>query len=110
MKVADATSNGKNVNLHFGSAETFLIFEVEENGVKFIEMREKPKVTINNHSDRWIVSLKLLIDCHALLCSRIGVEPKESLQKEGINLFESQKSLNDAFKDYLEQFILKNYK
>ncbi|WP_414470417.1 NifB/NifX family molybdenum-iron cluster-binding protein [Methanobacterium sp. ACI-7] len=102
MKVAVATSDGKKVNLHFGSAEIFLIFKIEENGVKFLEMREKPKVNINNHSDRWAVSLKLLKDCDALFCDRIGVEPKEALQKEGIDIFESQKSINDAFKDYFE--------
>lgn len=101
MKIAVATSDGKNVDLHFGSAEIFLIFEIEEDSVNFIEMREKPKVTINNHSDRWSVSLKLLKDCDTLFCSRIGCEPKEELQKEGIEILESEKSLNDAFKDYI---------
>lgn len=102
MKVAVATSDGKNVDLHFGSAEIFLIFEIEDNDVNFLEMREKPKVTINEHSDRWNVSLELLKGCDALLCSRIGQEPKEALQNKGIDVVESQKTIKGAIKDYLD--------
>ncbi|MGF7119482.1 NifB/NifX family molybdenum-iron cluster-binding protein [Methanobacterium oryzae] len=102
MKIAVATSDGKNVDLHFGSADIFLIFEIEENNVNFLELREKPRVPINEHSDRWTVSLKLLEDCNAVFCSRIGDEPKESLQSKGIETVESQKSLKKAIKDYLE--------
>lgn len=102
MKVAVATSDGKNIDLHFGSADIFLIFEIEENKVNFSELREKPKISINEHSDRWNVSLKLIEDCGAVFCSRIGNEPKEALQNKGIETFESQKPLKEAIKDYLE--------
>ncbi len=43
MKIAVATSDGKNVDLHFGSAGIFLIFEIEENNLNFLELREKPR-------------------------------------------------------------------
>jgi len=102
MKIAVATSDGKNVDLHFGSAEIFLIFEIEENNVNFLELREKPRVQINEHSDRWTVSLKPLKDCDAVFCSRIGDEPKESLQSKGIGILESQKSIKEAINDYIE--------
>jgi predicted Fe-Mo cluster-binding NifX family protein len=102
MRIAVATSDGKNVDLHFGSADIFLIFEIEENNVNFLEIREKPRVLINEHSDRWTVSLKLLKDCDAIFCSRIGNEPKEALQNKGIETFESKKTIKEAVKDYLE--------
>ncbi len=102
MKIAVATSDGKNVDLHFGSADIFLIFEIEENNVNFLEIREKPKISIKEHSDRWTVSLKLLEDCGAVFCSRIGDEPKEALHSKGIGTVESQKSLKEAIEDYLE--------
>lgn len=102
MKIAVATSDGKNVDLHFGSAEIFLIFEIEENNVNFLELREKPKISIKEHSDRWTASLKLLEDCNTVFCSRIGDEPKEALQNKGIKTVESKKTIKEAVKDYLE--------
>ncbi len=105
MKIAVATSDGKNVDLHFGSAGIFLIFEIEDNNVNFLELRDKPILHINEHSDRWNVSLKLLEDCRAVFCSRIGSEPKEALQNKGIKSVESQKTIKEAVKDYLSSDI-----
>lgn len=101
MKVAVATSDGKNVDLHFGSTGIFLIFQIEENSINFFQMREKPNMTINDHSDRWNVSLELLKDCNVIFCSRIGSEPKAALQNKGIDVVESQKTIKEAIKDYL---------
>jgi predicted Fe-Mo cluster-binding NifX family protein len=103
MKIAVATSDGKNVDLHFGSAGIFLIFEIEENNLNFLELREKPNLPINKHSDRWSMSLKLLGDCNAVFCSRIGLEPKEALQNKGIEPVESQKTIKEVVEDYFKQ-------
>lgn len=103
MKIAVASNNGKTVNLHFGDASYVLIFEVDGNQVSFVELREKPKKPIKDHSDRWIQSLKLIEDCQVVLCSRIGPEPKEALQNKGIDAVESQKEVTDAIKDYLSR-------
>jgi len=101
MKIAVASNNGKTVNLHFGDASHCLIFEVDGNQVNFVELREKPRKPIKDHSDRWIQSLELISDCQVVLCSRIGPEPKESLKTKGIESVESQKAVTDAIKDYL---------
>ncbi|MBI5679880.1 MAG: nitrogen fixation protein [Methanobacterium sp.] len=103
MKIAVASNNGKNVNLHFGDASNVLIFEVNGNQVNFVELREKPRKPIKDHSDRWIQSLELVSDCQVVLCSRIGLEPKEALQNKGIEAIGSQKEVRDAIKDYLSR-------
>lgn len=103
MKIAVASNNGKTVNLHFGDASCVLIFEIDGNQVNFVELREKPRKPIKDHSDRWRHSLELVNDCKAVLCSKIGPEPKETLQNEGIESIESQKKVQDAIKDYLSR-------
>lgn len=103
MKIAVASNNGKTVNLHFGDASCCLIFEVDVNQVNFVELREKPRKPIKDHSDRWKQSLELVNDCQVVLCSKIGLEPKEALQNEGIEAIESQKEVQDAIKDYLSR-------
>lgn len=41
MKIAVASTDGKVIDLHFGDANRFLIFELEDGEGKFQEMREK---------------------------------------------------------------------
>lgn len=103
MKIAVASNNGKIVNLHFGDASHCIIFEVDGNQVNFVELREKPRKPIKDHSDRWVQSLELISDCKVVLCSRIGPEPKEALQNKGIEAIESQKEVVEAIKDYLSR-------
>ncbi|MEN4018893.1 MAG: NifB/NifX family molybdenum-iron cluster-binding protein [Methanobacterium sp.] len=103
MKIAVASNNGKTVNLHFGDASHCLIFEVDGNQVNFVELREKPRKPINDHSDRWRQSLELVNDCQVVLCSKIGPEPKEALQNEGIEAMEHQGEIRGAIKDYLSK-------
>ncbi|HEY0196185.1 MAG TPA: NifB/NifX family molybdenum-iron cluster-binding protein [Methanobacterium sp.] len=38
-KVAVASSDGKFVNQHFGMAQQFLIFEIDDDEYKFMELR-----------------------------------------------------------------------
>lgn len=40
MKVAVVSSDGKVINQHFGKASRFLIFEVNCDEIRFIEVRE----------------------------------------------------------------------
>jgi len=104
MKIAVASNNGKTVNMHFGDASCVLIFEVSGNQVNFVELREKPRTPLKDHSDRWMQSLELIGDCQVVLCSRIEPEPKEALQNEGIEVIESQKEVQDEIKDYLSRY------
>lgn len=84
MKVAVASTNGKNIDLHFADANRFLIFDVENGSSNFLEIREKTDLPLENHTDRWIESLEILKDCRAVLCKKIGKEPSAELRKSGI--------------------------
>jgi len=84
LKIAVASNDGKFVNLHFGDANRFLIFEIEDGEGKFEEIREKTAMPLNDHQERWIASIDLINDCKAVLCSKIGNEPTIELRKLGI--------------------------
>jgi predicted Fe-Mo cluster-binding NifX family protein len=80
MKIAVASNNGKTVNLHFGDASHCLIFEVDGNQVNFVELREKSRKPIKDHSDRWIQSLELINDCHVVYAVELDLNLKSHLK------------------------------
>ena len=84
MKIAVASSDGNVVDLHFGDTDRFLIFEIEEGKSKFHEIREKTKMQLNNHQERWLSSIDIINDCKAVLCKKIGNEPIIVLRELGI--------------------------
>lgn len=84
MKIAVASKDGKHIDLHFGDANRFLIFEIKEGEGKFQVIREKTPMPLNEHTERWISSIDLINDCNVVLCSKIGKEPTIELRKLGI--------------------------
>ncbi|PKL66928.1 MAG: nitrogen fixation protein [Methanobacteriales archaeon HGW-Methanobacteriales-1] len=84
MKIAVASTNGKVIDLHFGDANQFLVYKIEDGEFKFDEIREKTPIPVNNHQERWVASIDLINDCKAVICSKIGKEPIIELRKLGI--------------------------
>lgn len=99
LRVAVTSTNGKDIDLHFGDAKSFLIFEVKDGSSEFLEIREKTDLPIENHTDRWIESLEILKDCKAVICSKIGKEPSIELRKSGIRPIQLDISVKDALKE-----------
>ena len=99
MKIAVASTNGKNVDLHFGDANRFLIYEINDGEGKFQEIREKTEIPINNHQERWVASIDIIEDCKAVLCSKIGKEPMIELRKLGIKPIQLDCEVKDAISE-----------
>ncbi len=99
MKIAVASTDGKVIDLHFGDADQFLIFKIEDGEGKFHEMRVKTPIPVNNHQERWIASLDLINDCKAVLCSKIGEEPTIELRKMGIKPIQLDCDVKEAVKE-----------
>ncbi|MBA2861874.1 NifB/NifX family molybdenum-iron cluster-binding protein [Methanococcus maripaludis] len=101
LKVAIASTDGVNVNMHFGAATHFLIFEIKDNVAEFMEFRENPTTTIKEHTDRWNYALDLLKDCGAIFCSRIGDNPKSVFEGKGVKIVTTENTLKEALKEFL---------
>jgi nitrogen fixation protein NifX len=94
MKVALATTDGKNVNEHFGRAGMFAIYEYSDNGFRFIEMRKfadgidqavmDTKDTGLLHDSAVQSKVDSLADCKLIYLTEIGGPSAARLVKKGI--------------------------
>lgn len=84
--VAVASKGGGRINLHFGHASEFQIFEVTSAGAKFVGHRRTDKYCVGGHgeADAMAVTLAALEGVTAVLCAKIGEKPKARLAEAGI--------------------------
>jgi predicted Fe-Mo cluster-binding NifX family protein len=95
MIIAVASSDGKEINQHFGQAERFLVYEVSETEVVFKgeERVERYCTDDPDHARRKplieTVAGKLK-DCRAVVCSQIGPSPQMELESLGIEVYTAE--------------------
>lgn len=105
MKIALASSDGINVNLHFGKAFKFSIYELEGNKPNFLETREVEKNPDEKH--QWDKSLRIIKDCEVVICVQAGVKARIGLKKADIELLEDEGPVDEVLERYLrhEEFM-----
>ncbi|BCB95330.1 nitrogen fixation protein NifX [Dissulfurispira thermophila] len=94
MKVAFATTDGVNVDEHFGRSGMFAIYEVTRDGYRFVEMRkfadgrdvmiEDTKGMSEVHEDRVQRKVDNLCDCKIIYLTEIGGPSAARLVRKGI--------------------------
>lgn len=89
MKIAIVSTDGKNVNDHFGKAERFLIYEIGKQGLSQLDEIKAPALSTGDKSHkfdaaRFDIIAGALQGCKQVYCSRIGDKPREELTKIGI--------------------------
>lgn len=110
--IALTSSDGKQVDLHFGHVEFFYIIQVDENtgAWKPVEQRDLPAAVCgaaefnraagggcSGHNDERLNRvIGILSDCRYLLTSRIGRKPHAFLQRAGITALEAPADLSLA--------------
>lgn len=87
-RVAAASSDGRTVDLHFGQAQEFYIYDVGKDGFRFVEKRNIRRAIGHNPAEFDKVRL-LLNDCEAVLVSRVGPSAAEYLLLRGLRVFET---------------------
>jgi len=110
-KIAAASEDGEQINLNFGAAQRFLIYEVNEDGAwRLLEERSAPEGEDNapgcaNQScsgggchGSGAVSQKadLLSDCRCIVCKKIGFPIQKQFEKKMISTFEIAGSLKEV--------------
>ncbi len=88
--IAVASSGDGLINQHFGHAHEFLIYEVSKKGIKFVHHR---KVQQYCHGDIACLdganiledTIKTISDCKAVLCAKIGFEPRDIMKNYSID-------------------------
>jgi lactoylglutathione lyase len=101
LRVAVATRDGQRVDLHFGQAESFRIFDVDFEGSRFAEVRLIAEHALNEDEDKRETIYRMMGDCSSLLVAKIGSTPQEALAKIGVeatNIY-AGKDVVDALRD-----------
>jgi predicted Fe-Mo cluster-binding NifX family protein len=106
-RFAVATKSGAVVDLHFGHAEEFYIYESDGSESRFIETRKVAKYCngpeCDGKEDRWEMVLQALSDCAGVLALRIGLVPEKRLQESGISAITTYERVETAVKQAAER-------
>ncbi|MBI4793671.1 MAG: dinitrogenase iron-molybdenum cofactor biosynthesis protein [Deltaproteobacteria bacterium] len=89
MQIAIVSTDGVNVNDHFGKAERFLIYEAGPQGLAPIAERQVARLSTGDQSHqfdaaRFAAVAEALAGCQRVYCTRIGDRPRQELEKLGI--------------------------
>lgn len=94
--IAVASGDSRNINLHFGQAESFCIYCVEELKFSFVEKRvyvpaEDPDVPREStaccaHAG---AKIQLIKDCRGVAAARVGFKVQKQLSQLGISIFDN---------------------
>ncbi len=84
LRVAVATREGQRVDLHFGHAETFAVYDLDQAGAQLVETRLVADHALNEEEDPRDTIYRMIADCKVLLVAKIGGAPQEALAALGI--------------------------
>jgi predicted Fe-Mo cluster-binding NifX family protein len=93
MLIVVTTSDGKNIDLHFGACKKFYVYN-ENAG--FSEIREYGH-TVDWHSGEGVKEVTALLSgCSYVLTAKIGGKPHSILKNAGITALEAPAGIADA--------------
>jgi nitrogen fixation protein NifX len=89
MKIAIVTTDGINVDDHFGKAERFLIYESKDGRVEQIGERETVPLSAGKADhpfdpERFSRIVSSIADCKRVYVTKIGDVPAKKLKAQGI--------------------------
>ncbi|MFB2939302.1 nitrogenase cofactor biosynthesis protein NifB [Aerosakkonemataceae cyanobacterium BLCC-F154] len=105
--VAVATKGGGLVNQHFGHAREFQVYEVDGVNVKFVGHRKVDQYCQGGVGEDESLDgmVKMLEDCKAVLVSKIGHCPQETLQKAGIQPVEAYDIIEKVALEFYQNWL-----
>lgn len=105
-RIAAASNGGKFVDQHFGQANQFFIYEVNDSSYKFIEVRSVKNISknFNTDYDKFLSIVKYLSGCRIVLVSQIGQGAVNFLSKNGIQVFDVEESIDNAIKKLIKYY------
>lgn len=112
MKIAVASDDRKNISPHFGRAEGFVVFEIENNTVKKKEYRLNTFTghakglcheDVASHSHQHSSIIKALSDCQAVISNGMGWRIHQDLIQNNIQaLVTSETEVEKAVKLFID--------
>lgn len=84
IKLAFASSDMKHVNQHFGSAESFVIYAVDPEQSKMLEVVQFGELEQDGNEDKLITKISALEGCIAVYTQAVGASAVRQLKATGI--------------------------
>lgn len=86
VRVAVASKGSGQIDVHFGHAERFDVYDLDHSGIRFVEERHAEHYCQGGYGDedKRELILRALVDCAACFVARIGEGPREKLASAGI--------------------------
>jgi nitrogen fixation protein NifX len=84
LKVAFATSDMERVDQHFGAAQSFAIYAVDQEKLCFIEAIEFGKLDMDGNEDKLVDKISALEGCIAVYSQAVGASAINQLKMKGI--------------------------
>ncbi len=104
-RVAIASTDGKNIDLHFAQASQFYIFDVHDKEFTFIEVRRNPKILCHGETEFKKV-IAILKDCSAIVVSQVGYGAAKYIFSTGLRVFEAPYPVQDVLHKFVAKQIL----
>ena len=131
IKVAVASSDGKNIDLHFGQARQFAVYELNGDHFAFLENRDVPKT--EQASDDTVpmgsgcggggcggcgggngcgssggpVSpvVELLLDCRSIVAAQIGQNIRRQFERNAVSVFDIELPIQEALEKLASYYL-----
>jgi nitrogen fixation protein NifB len=111
-KVAVTSKSQRLVDLHYGHAEDFYIYEIDGEKVSLVETRKIKKycsgsVDCDDSDAVKDAVIKVIGDCDAVLTMRIGYNAQKRLSDHGIAVIESCNTIEEGLMEVIRQMEMK---
>jgi nitrogen fixation protein NifX len=84
LRVAFATSDMKHVDQHFGAAQAFAIYALDQEKACFVEAVEFGKLDMDGNEDKLVHKIAALKGCIAVYSQAVGASAINQLKAKGI--------------------------
>jgi nitrogen fixation protein NifX len=84
FKVAFASTDMKHVNQHFGSAESFVVYAVDSEQSKMLEVAQFGNLEQDGNEDKLLAKMSALEGCIAVYTQAVGASAVRQLKAMGI--------------------------
>ncbi len=106
MRIALASNDGINVNLHLGKAHSLYIYDYENQKITFHDHRQVEIDKNSKHQGSQV--LEACKDCNVIICVQYGFKTKIKAEDLGITLVMDECTIKEALKKYIQHYNFMN--
>jgi predicted Fe-Mo cluster-binding NifX family protein len=102
MRIAIASSDGKNVDLHFGKANSIYVYDFDGLSARRVDHRVVNIVSNDKH--QWMKVIDAISDCDVVISVQSGFKARFGIEKAGLKNIEDDGSIEDVLKRYVDHY------